>query len=70
MERPKGSQLKGWIESPDALRWRLGQLLRCAFTQTESSKIIIGKRGLLRHRRQLSGAGMTGQNVGYVLVWS
>ena len=23
MERSKGSQLKGWIESPNALRWRL-----------------------------------------------
>jgi hypothetical protein len=41
MERSKGSRLKGWIESPNALRWRLGQLLGCAFTEAESSKIII-----------------------------
>jgi hypothetical protein len=25
MERSKGSRLKGWIESPNALRWRLDQ---------------------------------------------
>jgi hypothetical protein len=50
MERSKGSRLKGWIESPNALRWRLGQLLGCAFIETESSKIIIGKLGpRLRH---------------------
>jgi hypothetical protein len=50
MGRSKGSQLKGWIESPNALRWRLGQLLGCAFTEAESSKIIIGKLGpRLRH---------------------
>jgi hypothetical protein len=42
MERPKGARLKGWIESPNALRWRFGQLLGCAFTETESSKIKIG----------------------------
>jgi hypothetical protein len=48
MGRSKGSRLNGWIESPNALRWRFGlrwrlrQLLRYAFTQTESSKIIIG----------------------------
>jgi hypothetical protein len=45
MGRSKGSQLKGWIESPNALRWRLGQLSGCAFTETESSQIIIGKLG-------------------------
>jgi hypothetical protein len=50
MERSKESRLKGWIESPNALRWRLGQLLGCAFIETESSKIIIGKLGpRLRH---------------------
>jgi hypothetical protein len=43
MERSKGSRLKGWVESPNALRWRLGQLLGCAFTEAESSKITIGK---------------------------
>jgi hypothetical protein len=42
MERPKGARLKGWIESPNALRWHFGQLLGCAFTETESSKIKIG----------------------------
>jgi hypothetical protein len=42
MERPKGARLKGWIESSNALRWRFGQLLGCAFTETESSKIKIG----------------------------
>ena len=42
MDCLKGPRLKGWIESPNALRWRLGRLLRCAFIQTESSKIIIG----------------------------
>jgi hypothetical protein len=47
MERSKGSRLKGLIESPNALRWRLGQLLRCAFTEKESSKIKIGKLGPL-----------------------
>jgi hypothetical protein len=62
MERSKGSRLKGWIESPNALRQRLGQLSGCAFTETESSKIIIAKLGLLRQRRRLSGAGMTGQD--------
>lgn len=62
MERSNGSRLKGWIESPNALRWRLGQLSGCAFTATESSKIIIAKLGLLRQRRRLSGAGMTGRN--------
>jgi hypothetical protein len=41
MEHSKGSRLKGWIESPNALRWRLGQLLGCASIETESSKIII-----------------------------
>jgi hypothetical protein len=35
--------LKGRIESPNALRWRLGRLLRCAFNETESSTI--GKLG-------------------------
>jgi hypothetical protein len=42
MERPKGARLKGWIESSNALRWRFGQLLGCAFIETESSKIKIG----------------------------
>jgi hypothetical protein len=70
MERSKGSRLKGWIESPNALRWRLGQSSGCAFTETESSKIKIGKLGPLCQRRRLSGAGMTSQNVGYALVWS
>jgi hypothetical protein len=54
MERSKGFRLKGWIESPNALRWRLGQLLGCAFTETESSKIIIGKLGR-RHRHPEGG---------------
>jgi hypothetical protein len=46
----KASRLKGWIESQNALRWRPGQLLGCAFTETKSSKIIIGKLGpRLRH---------------------
>jgi hypothetical protein len=56
MERSKGPRLKGWIESPNALRWRLGQLSGCAFAETESSKIIIGK--LDRQGRRLSGAAM------------
>ena len=30
MGRSKGSQLNGWIESPNALRWRLGHLSGCA----------------------------------------
>ena len=47
MERSKGSRLNGWIERPNALRWRLVQFLGCAFTETESSKIIIGKLGPL-----------------------
>jgi hypothetical protein len=52
MGRSKGSRLKGWIESPNALRWRLGELLGCAFTETESSKIIIDKLGpRIRQRR-------------------
>jgi hypothetical protein len=45
MERAKAFGLKGWFESPNALRWRLGQFLGCAFTETKSSKIIIGKLG-------------------------
>jgi hypothetical protein len=52
MERSKGSRLKGWIESPNALRRRLGELVGCAFTETESSKIIIGKLGRrVRHSK-------------------
>ena len=43
MERSKGPRLNGWIESPNALRWCLGQSLGCAFTVTKSSEIIIGK---------------------------
>jgi hypothetical protein len=40
MERSKGFRLNGYIESPNALRWRLGRPSGCAFTETESSKII------------------------------
>jgi hypothetical protein len=58
MGRSKGSRLKGWIESPNALRWRLGQLLGCAFTETESSKIIIGKLG---PRRRHAEGGLPGK---------
>jgi hypothetical protein len=59
MEHSKGSRLKGWIEIPNALRWRLGQFLGCTLAETESSKIIIGKLGpRLSQRRRLSGAAM------------
>jgi hypothetical protein len=55
MERSKGSRLKGWIESPNALRWRLGQLLGCAFNERESSKIIIGKLAHAARRGRTAG---------------
>jgi hypothetical protein len=45
MERSKGSRLKGWIESPNALRWRLDRYWGYAVIETESSKI---SGGLLR----------------------
>jgi len=37
MERSKGFRLKGRIENPNALHWRLDQLLGRAFIQIESS---------------------------------
>jgi hypothetical protein len=47
MERSKGSRLKRWIESPNALRWRLDRYLGYAVIETESSKILGGCRRAL-----------------------
>jgi hypothetical protein len=44
MERSKGARLKDGLK-PNALRWRVGHLLGCAFAEAESSKILIGKLG-------------------------
>ena len=45
MGRSKGSRLKEWIKSPNALSWRLGQLSDCLFSETESRKILSANLG-------------------------
>ena len=49
MERSKGSRLEGWIESPNALRWRLGEYeaarlrTECPVTFPEASRPLHAK---------------------------
>jgi hypothetical protein len=74
MGRSKGSQLKGWTESPNALRWRLGHLSGCASNETKSSIIgsprytRSGSYPLTGHRQHLGYQPGGGANLELLFV--